>query len=568
MRRALLAGMSRETLIWNTDERLLFQMEHIKESQTTVDAPPLQELVQRYRLLEAPLKIAQVELEDDATLKTIGLPQSVAWIEQHLSTSYFQPIVTVVRARHGRNVRTSTLFPPPAGLLLIFKLGGPPKELYLPNWLRCSSKNKVDLDNQVSVKELSRRLATRIKDWSKEKPWNSYTKPRVHDVTSNLQNYGDWSFRLSRNTSLHSYPGTFVHAIPAALIKALGVQGDIIVDPFGGTGQTTAEAVRLGCQGVSGDVNFVACLAARARLTYLGSRSRDRIREVDKADINSCEPSSLPDFANRDKWFHPDTLIEIGMLKTYIQRRRDPVAKQFLLACLSAMLTSCTGRRGKEHGYFADNTPLEKGKDAPPYQNAVEEFLLRINRNLEIIERLYVQIERDGDDPEKVLDRAKVIRTNVSTSKPEDYGLDYNSAGAIITSPPYLCMADYTLGQRLSYELLHPNEIENDFSAEIGKRRQRFQGEKAKQDYLEGLKYFVTLSSDLLRVGGYVATVLGSPTAIKFKGWDSMKELDILFAEKGFEKIWETWRPINWHRNHGYARLSQERIAVHIFRGN
>jgi hypothetical protein len=30
--------------------------------------------------------------------------------------------------------------------------------------------------------------------------------------------------------------------------------------------------------------------------------------------------------------------------------------------------------------------------------------------------------------------------------------------------------------------------------------------------------------------------------------------------------VWSTWRPINWHRNHGYARLKEERIAVYVLK--
>jgi hypothetical protein len=34
--------------------------------------------------------------------------------------------------------------------------------------------------------------------------------------------------------------------------------------------------------------------------------------------------------------------------------------------------------------------------------------------------------------------------------QPKDYGVEPHSVVGVITSPPYLCVADYTLGQRLS----------------------------------------------------------------------------------------------------------------------
>jgi hypothetical protein len=274
----------------------------------------------------------------------------------------------------------------------------------------------------------------------------------------------------------------------------------------------------------------------------------------------------LPSFAMRHKWFHPKTIREISQIKAIIDRKRDPVAKQFLMATLSAVITSCTGRKGKEHGYFADNTPLEKGLKAPPYQHAVVQFLERLKWNLQIIERHYIQIEKEGFDPQFAYSRARVVSANVMNATPADYGVQPNTVAAIVTSPPYLCMADYTLGQRLSYELLFPDKFATDYNSEIGKRRQRSQGIKALVDYKEGMEKFVVLCTSLLKTGGYAATVLGTPTAKQFVTWDATAHLDELFEKHGFEKMWQTWRPINWHRNHGYARLERERVSVHVFK--
>lgn len=562
MRRGLSAGLSRESLIWNTDERLLFAIEQLPALNSSAVMPSLAELVQRYRLLEEPEKIAHVEL-DDGALATVGLPQSVAWIETKLATPFFQPFVAVIRSRHGRTSAGNGLFPPAPGTLLVFRLGGSPKESHLPAWLR-RSDFRSETDRFVARAEMSRRLGPHIAKWSEQRPWIQERGRSYLNVASNLSNYGNWGFRLSRNDSLHAYPGTFVHAIPAALITSLGIQGGTVVDPFGGTGQTACEAVRLGCVAVSGDVNQIAYLAARTRLTYLTSRCRKRLRMLGREEIAALDPLPFGEFAHREKWFHPRTLLELGSIKAFIERRRDLSLRQFLTVSLSAAITSCTGRRGKEHGYFADNTPLEKGVSKPPYRDAIGEFLARVSRNLSSLERYYLEIERTGVDPSFALARASVVKVNAGAAAPEDYGLSKGCVDAVVTSPPYLCMADYTLGQRLSYAMLFPGQLDVDVQLELGRRRQRFQGEKALRQYLVGLQQFVSVSSEMLRTGGYLATVLGTPTAARFAGFNATLELDRLSAAAGFQKIWETNRPISWHRNHGYARLKDERISVHI----
>jgi HD superfamily phosphohydrolase len=565
MRRAIAAGMSRRSLIWNTDERLLLQMEQIKEENSHIHRPTLQELVERYRLLEAPVKIAHLSVDDLDVLEAISPPQTVAWIEERLSTPYFQPFAMVIRARGGNDGKCTSLFPPSPGALLLFKLGEPLKTFNLPEWIRPAGRDSF-ADSTVTQRQFAQVLRSRVAEWCSTRPWAELVPTRQASVISNLSHFGNWSFRLSRNESLHPYPGTFVHAIPGALITSLGVQSDVLVDPFGGTGQTAVEAVRHGCSVISADVNEIASLTAMARLTYLNAAARERLRGIVAQDIHCGQPAQLPDFELREKWFHPETLSDIGRIKTYIDRRRNPLVRQFLTVALSACVTSCTARYGKEHGYFADNTPLAREVKYPPRRDALELFLNRVERNLETVERLYGQLERDGFDPELALSRAKVLRVDVRSAQPCDYGIKERSVGAIITSPPYLCMADYTLGQRLSYELLFPAAMKRDFAAEIGSRRQRFQRERALHDYRQYLDRFACLAREMLRIGGFLAIVVGRPTAADYTDLDLTADLDSMLSKSHFEKLWETWRPINWHRNHGYARLKQERISVHVAR--
>jgi hypothetical protein len=221
-----------------------------------------------------------------------------------------------------------------------------------------------------------------------------------------------------------------------------------------------------------------------------------------------------------------------------------------------------TGRKGKQHGFFADNTPLAKGQTAPPYENAVKLFVAKLVKNLEVVQRLYSSIERAGRDPEAELGRAKALRVDVTKASPRDYGVEEGTVAGIITSPPYLCMSDYSLGQRLSYYWLFPEQLLDEHSKEIGARRKRNQAEKALSDYLSDFATFARLASKLLRPGGFLATVLGAPVALSFTDANVLAKTDESLEEQGFSMLWSKWRPIHWHRNHGYARLKEERVAV------
>ena len=265
-----------------------------------------------------------------------------------------------------------------------------------------------------------------------------------------------------------------------------------------------------------------------------------------------------------EKWHHPDTLAELCRIMGYIQRESGAEARNFLLACFSAILTETTGRWGKQHGFFADSTPLPAEMSTPPFRPAIDLFVSRINRALDTFERYYAFIERDSREPSLELDRGRALRINIETAAPESYGLPDGGAAAIITSPPYLCMADYTLGNRLSYYWLFPEALELDFDGEIGARRTRFVPKRALDRYTASMARFADMSYSLIRPGGFLAVIMGNPVARAFAETDLTEAFRVSAVAAGFEPMWTRQRQVHWHRNHGYARLRSEQIAVFV----
>jgi hypothetical protein len=291
----------------------------------------------------------------------------------------------------------------------------------------------------------------------------------------------------------------------------------------------------------------------------------DRRARPDSLPFDLLGPLSPPK-NSIGKWHHPSTLRELCQIVALIRRERDRTNAQFFRAAFSAILTGTTGRKGKQHGFFADNTPLPKGLTTPPYEDAIQLFITRITRNLQIVQRLYSSIEHSGRDPNEEMKRVKALQVDVRGASAIDYGVEEHSVAGIITSPSYLCMFDYTLGQRLSYYWLFPKQLEIDHRNEIGARRTRSKGELAFRSYLSDFERFAKLSSKLLRAGGFLATVLGAPVAKSFANASVLKEVDEILAREGFSMMWSKWRTIQWHRNHGYARLKEERKAVYTAR--
>jgi HD domain len=560
MRRGLRAGLPTRVLIWSTDEALLASIENSDQNRDP-SRVSLRELVQRYRLLEAPRRIAAVPIAELETLRALRHPDALTWIEDRLTGPHLESFVTLSVRRFAESEQSESLFPAAAGVLHVYKLGGDIERRHLPDWMG------VGIPAHYKGAPLRTAIAAAIEreshDWAKTKPW-AQTRRKQSNTVDALRAAGDWSFRSSRNLNLHTYPGTFVHAIPAALIGALGLRGEIVLDPFGGTGQTAAEVLRSEGRAISADSNTIATLITRAKFTYLDRKNRDWLRLIEEEVIRAATPVNAPEFELRSKWHHPKTLKELCLIRGFIDETEGQEAKAFLLAAFSATITAGTARKGKQHGFFADNTPLPADLEKPPYEDALRLFVDRVQKNLAISQQLYASIERRGGQPRVELKRVSVRRVDVRNATPKDYGLNAGEAAAIITSPPYLCMADYALGQRLSYYWIAPDALAEDYEMEIGARRSRSHPAEAVTSYFESIEAFASLAKSTLRSGGFLATVLGAPLAANFAKVPVMKRFDDILATNGFQKLWEQWRPIHWHRNQGYQRLLEERVTVHV----
>src|SRR4051794_20443194 len=85
----------------------------------------------------------------------------------------------------------------------------------------------------------------------------------------------DWDFSGSYSDSpfsaIHWYPGRFASQIPATLVGLLAQRGELVLDPFVGSGTTLVEAQRLGCCSIGIDINPVSCRIARAKTLSLPS---------------------------------------------------------------------------------------------------------------------------------------------------------------------------------------------------------------------------------------------------------------------------------------------------------
>ena len=98
----------------------------------------------------------------------------------------------------------------------------------------------------------------------------------------------DWDFAGSQSESpfsaLHWYPARFASQLPATLIGLLSSPGQLVLDPFVGSGTTLVEAQRLCRRSIGIDLNPVASIIASAKSLPVPSSRIAAVAETLKED--------------------------------------------------------------------------------------------------------------------------------------------------------------------------------------------------------------------------------------------------------------------------------------------
>ena len=107
--------------------------------------------------------------------------------------------------------------------------------------------------------------------------------------------YTQWTGHLLRTTRSFSLMifthilQIFIPQIPGHCIARLSLPGELVFDPFGGSGTTALEAVRLGRRALSIDANPVGTLIGRVKACNLNKPTASDIRSIRSSLVSRIE---------------------------------------------------------------------------------------------------------------------------------------------------------------------------------------------------------------------------------------------------------------------------------------
>ena len=241
---------------------------------------------------------------------------------------------------------------------------------------------------------------------------------------------------------LHRFPAKFVPHIPRWALHEFARPGDVVLDPFAGSGTTLVEALLHPVHAVGLDVDPLARLIAGAKVAAIsGSRAREIGRALCAAWTQPAArvTAPMPDVKRFEHWFRPETSAEIQALLDALDAAALPeYERRFCWAVVSSVLRKTSNADDQSQKTYVSGT---LPKSPPPFRTTFWRAFERAAERLDELARA-----RHPDATSAVPEGGDALRT----------GLPSASVDLAVTSPPYLDSVDYPYNMMAEYFWLGP----------------------------------------------------------------------------------------------------------------
>ena len=328
---------------------------------------------------------------------------------------------------------------------------------------------------------------------------------------------------------LHPYPAKYIPQIPGHIISRLSLPGELVFDPFGGSGTTALEAVRLGRRAISVDANPIGtligqvktCSLNRTITTDLHSIRCALLARLDELPVNPeilCRENAafIPKIPNIDKWFPFSSRGELALIKSRLCALESEVAKNIGLLALSRIILSSS---------FQDSETRYSSKPREiPIGDTIKKYILALDDIIQNVQRT---------QPALRYGISKFITSDINKLQPDS--IENESIDLIVTSPPYGNAMDYHLYHRFRLFWLgfDPRKLAK---IEIGSHLRHQKEATGFSAYLAEMKDTLHTIFQLLKPGRYAVLVIGDAIYKKvlYKGAESVGDLA---QQLGFENL-------------------------------
>lgn len=359
-----------------------------------------------------------------------------------------------------------------------------------------------------------------------------------------MLNAVDWSFEEDDTSYLshdiHPYPAKFIPQIPRNLIARLSTRGETVWDPFGGSGTTALEAVLLGRQAISSDVNPLAEVIGQGKQLTLTKEDDDYVASLieELSVVASSEDSvaqalarheqlaaDVPDIPNGSNWFDSQAVAELSYIRSRIESIPSERCKRLARVCFSKIILR-SSLQDSETRYTRCEREFPAGKVLRLFTGALESSAKKIRYLSALLN----------------FREARFVTADLRLSSV----VPSNSIDLVVTSPPYPNTTDYHLYHRFRlFWLGHdPRELGN---VEIGSHLRHQKEGNGIEQYLHEMQLCLGNVVEALRPGRIAVFVIGDAV---FKGevFDTTGLVADRAKHVGFQVVGRIERDLPVHR--------------------
>jgi DNA modification methylase len=257
---------------------------------------------------------------------------------------------------------------------------------------------------------------------------------------------------------IHSYPAKLLMHIPFFFLNNnfFSKKGDLVLDPFCGTGTVLLESMVSGRPSIGSDANPLARLIAEVKTSRFSEKVLLKNLEFIQTKYRRYKSAEIPEVVHIDYWFPSSTQTRLAKLLRIIKEIKEINYQNFFLVCLSNCVKKVSladprisvpvrlnpnrfpaGSEERER----IQTRLEELENA----DVLQKFTAICSENIRRIKSMKGKVEH-LNTPRIISSDARHL-TNKLNSKTK---LKDESVQLIITSPPYAGAQKYIRSSSLS----------------------------------------------------------------------------------------------------------------------
>jgi len=288
----------------------------------------------------------------------------------------------------------------------------------------------------------------------------------------------DWNFASSdtkyQTHAIHRYSGKFIPQIARQVIELLTKPGDIVLDPYCGSGTTLLECTLTGRRSIGIDLNPLAVLISKVKTTTITEKELNELLQELENKLNPLivrssgptlftTPKQSWEEINEQvqenpkwkdewfrKWFQEHILFELIAIQNEISQIQDQDLRNFTNSVFSDILRKNSNANGSYPNVMYDKN--KKRKDT-----SILDFFDRYRKVSDAVKKL----------DEKIYENLPTVLCGDACSIP----INDDSIDAVIRHPPYIGSIPYAEYGSLSLKWLGHSPKQLDAVLTGGKRQ-------------------------------------------------------------------------------------------------